>query len=190
MKKIYFYLVVLSLTLTFCNSPEAKKTYKSDRIVSSDTINTTKQEQSFKKKKVISSDPIRKDTSINKYHVSYIIQDNDDVIKTLPITDGKGLDTVYYAGREIILNIEYLKDNILHEKINRDFFNSYIPKEEIAKYSICSFNVDSVDKNERIFFNINLCMPDTDICYWFELSISNKGDIEIKDTTSDEDENM
>ena len=31
-------------------------------------------------------------------------------------------------------------------------------------------------------------MPDTDICYWFELSISNKGNIEIKDT--DEDENM
>ena len=27
MKKIYFYLVVLSLTLTFCNSPEAKKRY-------------------------------------------------------------------------------------------------------------------------------------------------------------------
>lgn len=33
-------------------------------------------------------------------------------------------------------------------------------------------------------------MPDTDICYRFELSISNKGNIEIKDTTSDEDENM
>lgn len=33
-------------------------------------------------------------------------------------------------------------------------------------------------------------MPDTDICYWFELPISNKGNIEIKDTTSDEDENM
>ncbi|RHO50383.1 DUF4738 domain-containing protein [Tannerella sp. AM09-19] len=65
-----------------------------------------------------------------------------------------------------------------------------ISKEKIAKYSICSCNVDSVDKNERIFFNINLCMPDTDICYWFELSISNKGNIEIKDTTSDEDEDM
>ena len=33
MKKIYFYLVVLSLTLTFCNSPEAKKTYKRQNCV-------------------------------------------------------------------------------------------------------------------------------------------------------------
>jgi phosphoribosylaminoimidazolecarboxamide formyltransferase/IMP cyclohydrolase len=187
MKKIYFYLVVLSLTLTFCNSPEAKKTYKSDRIVSSDTINTTKQEQSLRKKEVISSDPIRKDTSINKYHISYYIQDNDDIIKTFPIVYGKGSDTVYYAEREVLLNIEYLKDNILHKKINKDFFKSYIPKEEIGKYHISYFNLDSVNKNETIFFNIVLCMPDTDICYWFELSISNKGDIEIEEIYEDED---
>ena len=187
MKKIYFYLVVLSLTLTFCNSPEAKKTYKSDRIVSSDTINTTKQEQSLRKKEVISSDPIRKDTSINKYHISYYIQDNDDIIKTFPIVYGKGSDTVYYAEREVLLNIEYLKDNILHKKINKDFFKSYIPKEEIGKYHISYFNLDSVNKNETIFFNIVLCMPDTDMCYWFELSISNKGDIEIEEIYEDED---
>lgn len=188
MKRIYFYLVFLFLTLTFCNSPEAKKTHKHDIIVPYDTINTTKRAQSFLKKKVLSSSPIRRDTTINNYYVSYIIQDNEDVIKTLPVTDGKGLDTVYYAGREVILNIEYLKDNVLHEKINRLFFNSYIPKEEIEKYSISYFNLDRVDNNERFFFTISLCVPETDICYWFELSISNKGNIEIKDTTLDEDE--
>ena len=30
-------------------------------------------------------------------------------------------------------------------------------------------------------------MPDTYICYWFELSISNKGDIEIEEIYEDED---
>ncbi|MDD2244973.1 MAG: DUF4738 domain-containing protein [Dysgonamonadaceae bacterium] len=190
MKKIYFYLVVLFLTLTSCNSSGAKKSFKNDVIVSSDTIDKTNQVQSFFKKRVLGSNPIKRDTTINSYHVSYIIQDNDDVITTLPITDGKGLDTVYYAGREIILDVKYLKDNILHEKINRDFFNSYLSKEEIEKFSISYFNLDRVDNNEKIFFSISLCIPETDICYWFELSVSNKGDIEIKDTTSDEDEDM
>jgi hypothetical protein len=122
--------------------------------------------------------------------VSYVIQDNNDIIKTFPITDGKGLDTIYYAGREIILDIKYLQKNILRDVINRYFFSSYIPKEEIEKYSISYFNLDRIDNNEKIFFTISLCVPETDICYWFELSVSNKGDIEIQDTTSDEDEEM
>jgi len=100
------------------------------------------------------------------------------------------LDTIYYAGREIILDLKYFKKSILSEKINRDFFSSYIPKEEIDKYSISYFNLDSIDNNEKIFFTISLCVPETDICYWFEISVSNKGDIEIQDTTSDEDEEM
>ncbi len=122
--------------------------------------------------------------------MSYVIQDNNDIIKTFPITDGKGLDTIYYAGREIILDIKYLQKNILRDVINRYFFSSYIPKEEIEKYSISYFNLDRIDNNEKIFFTISLCVPETDICYWFELSVSNKGDIEIQDTTSDEDEEM
>jgi hypothetical protein len=109
---------------------------------------------------------------------------------TLPITDGKGLDTVYYAGKEIELDVKFLKNNILHKMINRELFNSYIPENEIVKYSISYFNVDKVN-NTNIFFTISLCIPETDICYWFELAVSNKGDIEIKEITSDEeDEDM
>lgn len=188
MKKICLYLVIFILTLTSCNNSGAKRTRKnSDTIVSSEIIDTLKQEQSFLKKKVITEESIKRDTTVNNYDISYIIQDNDDVIKTFPITDGKGLDTVYYAGREIVLDIKYSKENILYKKISRDFFKSYIPKEEIEKYSITNFSLDKIDNSGKIFFTLNLCVPDTDNCYWFELSVSNKGNIEIKDTTSDKD---
>lgn len=188
MKKICLYLVIFILTLTSCNNSGAKRTQKnSDTIVSSEIIDTLKQEQSFLKKKVITEESIKRDTTVNNYDISYIIQDNDDVIKTFPITDGKGLDTVYYAGREIVLDIKYSKENILYKKISRDFFKSYIPKEEIEKYSITNFSLDKIDNSGKIFFTLNLCVPDTDNCYWFELSVSNKGNIEIKDTTSDKD---
>lgn len=190
MKKICLYLVIFILTLTSCNNSGAKRTQNSDTIVSSEIIDTLKQGQSFLKKKVITTNSIKRDTTVNNYDISYIIQDNDDVIKTFPITDGKGLDTVYYAGKEIVLDIKYSKENILYKKISRDFFNSYIPKEEIEKYSISYFSLDKIDNSEKIFFTISLCVPETDICYWFELSVSNKGNIEIKDTTSDEDEEM
>lgn len=189
-KNIYFYLFICFLALTSCNNSGAKRTPNSEVIVSSEIIDTSKQEQTFLQKKLLSVNPIKRDTTVNNYYVSYIIQDNDDKIKTFPITDGKGLDTIYYAGREIILDLKYFKKSILSEKINRDFFSSYIPKEEIDKYSISYFNLDSIDNNEKIFFTISLCVPETDICYWFEISVSNKGDIEIQDTTSDEDEEM
>lgn len=173
-----------------CNSPKANNAVKTDVAVLSDTINAKKEEQSFVEKPVFGSDTIKRDTTINCFYVSYIIQDNDDIIETFPIVDGKGLDTVCYAGREIILDVKYKNENILQKKIKRDFFNSYIPKSEIDKYSIYYFKLNRVDKGNRMFFDISLCVPETDICYWFELSISNNGDIEIKDTTLDDDEEM
>ena len=190
MRMIFFYTVVFFQALISCNSSGTKKTFKNDEIVSPDTIDKTKQEHSFFLKRVLGSNPFKRDTTINNYYVSYIIHDNDDVIMTLPITDGKGLDTVYYAGKEIDLDVKFLKNNILHKMINRELFNSYIPENEIVKYSISYFNVDKVN-NKNIYFTISLCIPETDICYWFELAVSNKGDIEIKEITSDEeDEDM
>lgn len=193
MKKNYFYSIILFFTLTFCNGLGGeKKTNNSNASVSSEIIDTSKQEPPFKPKrvKVLHSNSINQDTIVSNYHISYIIQDSDDVIMTYPITDGKGLDTVYYAGKEIVLNIKYLENNILHKKINKYFFSSYIPKKEMEKFSISYFNIDKVDNGKIIFFIISLCIPETDICYWFELSVSNKGDIEIKNTTLDEDEDM
>ena len=133
MKKICSYLVIFILTLISCNNLGVKRAKNSDTIMSTEIIDTLKQEQSFLKKKVLTSNSIKRDTVVNNYDISYMIQDNDDVIKAFPIIDGKGLDTVYYAGREIILDIKYSKENILYKKISRDSFNSYLPKEEDRK---------------------------------------------------------
>lgn len=187
MNKICYYIIISLLTLMSCKKPNIEKTTETDVVMLSETINTIKQEQSYHKKKVFDSDPIKRDTTINNYSVSYLIQNNKDVIATYPIIDGKGLDTVYYSGSEVLLSIEYQSDKILQKKINRDFFQSYIPKEEIEKYSIYYFGLDKVDNNERLVFNISVCVPETDICYWFELFVSNKGNIEIKDVSLNED---
>ena len=184
MKKISLYIVVFILTLTSCNNLGDKRTGSNDAITSSEIIDTLKQEQSFFKKKVFTTNSIKRDTLVNNYDISYIIQDNEDIIQTFPIIDGKGLDTLYHAGKEVILDIKYSKEDILYKKIGRDFFNSYIPEEEIEQYSISYFSLGKVDNSEKIFFTISLCHPDTDICYWFELSVSNKGNIEIKDISS------
>ncbi len=184
MKKACLYLVIFILTLTSCYNSGAKRTNNSNTIVSSEIIDTLKQEQSFLKKKVLTNNTIKRDTTIINYDISYTIQDNEDVILTSAITDGKGLDTVYHAGKVIILDIKYSKENILYKEISRDFFNSYIPEEEIEQYSISYFSLGKVDNSEKIFFTISLCHPDTDICYWFELSVSKRGSIEIKDISS------
>lgn len=193
MKKIFFYLISLVLIIISCNNSGTNKTSNSiiGSIKSIDTLETeSKQEQSVLQKIIHHSNLIKRDTTVKNCHISYIIQDNDEVITTYPVTDGKGLDTVYYAGREIILDIKYSNGEFLNKKINKAFFASYIPNKEMQKYSISYFNLDNVDNNERIVFSISLCIPETDICYWFELYVASKENIKIENVTSDEEDDM
>ena len=146
MKSIRFYLVVLPLVLTCCTPPGAKKADNGRSQGLVDTVDIVRQELALadsdelievmppsdtvpQKPSLEGMTPIgdpsfSRDTTVNDYHISYVAQDNEEEIIY-------SSEDHYFVGREIIMDIKYLNDSVLHKKLTRDFFSSYIPKEEI-----------------------------------------------------------
>ncbi|MBP1616080.1 MAG: hypothetical protein H6Q13_3528 [Bacteroidetes bacterium] len=188
MKRNYFYLFVLALAgMSSCNNLENKTLNRANATTTtrdSAQLNmAVKQVQSALQKKVSHFDLTKRDTVVDCYHISYIIQDNDEIIINSSMVDRTDLDTQYYAGREVILDIKKNGDKILHKRINRAFFSTYISKKEMQNYSIYYFNFEKIDIDKGVIFRVSLCIPDTDICYEFELCVTDKGDIIIKDVS-------
>ena len=186
MKRFYFYLMILVVFVTSCNNSETKKVATSNITVSKDTVDTImakpEQKQPLVNDTIIYESPIHVDTIINKYHISYTVQDNDEVI----ITNG---GTVF-AGREVLLEIKYDGKNILNRKIDRTDFSSYIPSKEIKNYSIYYFGLERVEKDNTLTFEVSVCIPDTDISYEFELNVSSNGSIQTKEIYLEIEEDM
>ena len=125
------------------------------------------------------------DSIIGSYHVLYKTQDNGQIV-TYPITDGKEGNTEYYACGDVILTINKDgKDILLNRKIQRDDFRAFIPEKEIVRYSLSYFSIREARNNE-IVFEISFCVPDTDVCYWFELIVSDNGDVKINEIIVEE----
>ena len=102
MKSIRFYLVVLPLVLTCCNTPGAKKGDNGESQGLVNTVDTVRQEQaladsdelievmapidtvpqkpSLEGMTPIGSPSFRRDTTVNDYHISYVAQDNEEEI--------------------------------------------------------------------------------------------------------------
>ena len=202
MKIRYFYLISLLVVIVSCNNL-GKKQAHSENNVSVKKVDTLKadvtvknidtsevnivQERSMLKKKMYASETIKRDTVINNIHISYTIQDNDEIITTTYRT-GK-LDTLFYPGTEVILDVKYPQEDVVYKKIDRTFFALYIPRTEMTKYSVSYFKLVRVNNNELIF-SVSLCMPDSDVCYWFELFVTNTDDIKIKEIIEDYDSDM
>jgi len=189
-KKIdYLFILFLSILLLSCNNSKShlqqstNDSIKASNNNRNDTIVTSLKNN---KSKIYHFDTVEADTIIGDYHIFYKIQDDNQVIATYPIIDGKGQDTAYYANREVVLTISKEgKSILLNRKIKRKDFSSYIPKNEISKYCISYFRIVSVNPNE-IKLSISFCVPDTDVCYWFELYITNDGKITIKEIVEEE----
>ena len=186
MKSLFLTLfsTVLLIIGQSCNSQSPSIT---QATMSKDSLKAiAEQNKSYINKKIYLYDLKRVDTIMKGYHISYLSQDNDSVIVVYPIVDEKGLDTSYYACRDILLTIQH-EDDSSHVVITKALFNPFIPKEELSKYYINKFNIESVSEAGVTFYS-NVCIPDTDLCYCFQLLISSKGNIQITDTTPDEDE--
>jgi len=147
--------------------------------VSQTANDMSKQELQNSDKDIIHDVTEKLDTTVNNFDISYIIQDKNDEI----IVNTNGSSPMYYAGREIILDVKYHKKDILHKKITRDLFKSDFTGNMggIEKYSICRFFLDSTYLDKKLFFSINISIPDTDVGSDFVISVSNKGEMEIKD---------
>ena len=174
-------ILILGYLSSFCNNRKSESIgNKADNSI---TINTTAVDSVpvEKKHKIYHLETISVDSIVGNYHLSYKTQDDNQIIITYPITDGKGNDTVCYANREVILTISKDGKSILsNRKIKRADFSLYIPKSEIYKYCISNFKVTDAT-SDKIKFSINFCVPDSDICYWFELTITNDGNVKIKE---------
>lgn len=187
MKRFYFYLISLVVFITSCNNSETKKVVNSEIKVSRDTIDTLivkpEQKQPLVNDKIIHESPIHVDTIINKYHISYTVQDNDDVI-----TDDN--TSSVFAGREVLLEIKHDGKRILNRKIDRTYFSSYIPSKEIKNFSIIRFCLERVEKDNSLIFWVNICVPDTDYCYQFELNVSSNGSVKTQEIDFEYEEDM
>ena len=124
------------------------------------------------------------DTTLNeRYRVSYTLYDNNDIIAVYPFVEGKGIDTIYYAGRACHLSIfDIEKKHILVDtEIDKSYFCNILPQSEVTNYSICYFRLLYNDEmHNAIVFSTNLCIPDSDMCYDFLLYISYDGTITIE----------
>lgn len=133
------------------------------------------------KQKIIHYDLFNEDSVVGIYHILYRSQENGRIVTTYPVTDGKGKDTICYACQDVVLTItKNGKDILLNRKIQRDDFATFIPKNEISNYSLSNFSIKEVRNNETVFY-ISFCIPETDICYLFELIVSDNGSFKIKE---------
>lgn len=178
-------MLIVGYLLSSCNGTKNKINDEKAR----DSIGvdlSVKPTQVERTHKVIHFESVNVDSVIGRYRVLYKMQDNGQLVTTYPITDGKGKDTVFYASQDIILTInKYGKNIILNRKIQRDDFRSFIPKNEISKYCISNFKITDVTTT-GIKFSINFCVPDTDVCYWFELIVSDNGNVKINEVIEKE----
>lgn len=188
MNRKYLFTLMLTvgyLLLSSCNGTKNKINNEKARD-SIDVDLSVKSTQVERKHKVIPFEVINVDSVIGSYHILYKTQDNGQIVTTYPITDGKGKDTVCYASQDVLLTINKDGKNIiLNRKIQRDDFRFFIPKNEISKYCISNFKITDVTSTE-IKFSINFCVPDTDVCYWFELIVSDNGNVKINEVVEKE----
>lgn len=184
-KHLFTLMLIVGCLLSSCNGTKNKSNNEKARD-SIDVDLSVKSIQVERKHKIIHFESVNIDSIVGSYHVLYKTQDNGQIVTTYPITDGKGKDTVCYASQDIILTINKDgKDIILNRKIQLDDFSSFIPKNEISKYCISNFKITDVTVT-GIKFSINFCVPDTDVCYWFELIVSDNGDVIINEVIEKE----
>lgn len=120
------------------------------------------------------------DSIIGEYHIFYETLINiKELIPTSSVAEVTG-DTLYFAGTDIQLYLEKNQKRFFQKRITRDDFSKYIGNGDFSKYSIGRMYIEGV-KGDSICFSLNLCKPDTDICYDFEVFIRDNGDLIINE---------
>jgi len=184
-KFLIFWLFIVGFIAISCNTHQKRTSgRKVDDSISANLSEKVKMIES--KQKVIHYDLFNEDSIVGSYHILYRSQENGKIVTTYPITDGKGKDTVCYTCQDVVLTItKNGKDILLNRKMQRDDFEIFIPKNEISNYSLSNFSIKEVRNSETVF-DISFCIPETDICYLFELIVSDNGSFKIKEVLEKE----
>lgn len=150
-----------------------------------DTIENESIEKRISEQDVFYSETISHDTIIGDFYISYIVRDNDDIVyKQIIYDEGDTVKTVF-ADRSAFIDLRNKDGKIIlsNKEINRYTFQSIIPRDIINQYQLWYFGIEKVDK-EGVLFDLNVCIPDTDNCYSFDLHVSKEGKITISQTES------
>ena len=180
MNRIFFLILSFTIcnTLVFCKQ-QNKEVDSEQKVVQLEKKQVVKSNL-----KEIHKDDIIVDTLISNFNVKYSIKSSNDLVTTYPISDGKGQDTIYYADRNINLSVSFNNKNLYNNKeLDKSDFNFG----EKERYYLNYFRIQQITSTLAIF-KVSFCMPDTDICYEFELNISKKGKVEINEVIYNDDE--
>ena len=148
-------------------------------VVSSDT-NVVDTNIVSKKIELISFGEEIVDSVIGNFRLKYRIYENED---RLPNSNPSIGEKVYYfVDTDIELSVDYNEKNVLNRLIKKDTFEDYFLGYgiDIAKYSISSLSILSVEK-EVLNLELQICIPDTDLCCYFILKIDNEGTMNIEE---------
>lgn len=183
-RSIFITLLCVCFVLSSCNQGNKS----SLRITEKDTISKRdsdlKKDSLAKKSKdknnTVHFSPIKVDTIIGDVHISYLIKDNENIVSTTSFDDKGNVSITSYADRSVFISLRKNNKNILlNKEIKKTDFISIIPRKEINKYKLSSFQITKVD-NEGVIFFVNICVPDTDNCFALNLVISNDGTFSVK----------
>lgn len=185
MKNLSVYIEVLILFMLFSCSKTAQRNTNNQKSIK-DSINQIVSGNIIEKKNITHFNTIEIDTVMGDFRISYIIRDNNNVISRQSITSKGDSILLEYADRSVFLDIVYNEQTILSNKeINKDTFKSIIIENEIKQYQLWFFGIKRVEE-EGILFNVNICIPDTDMCYLIALYISKNGNFIISEIEMDE----
>lgn len=193
-------ILVISLFLLFVGCGRKGKSmdethYKTEKKINNDTISKktvldakgeSQSSQIDTKHKISSYPQINIDTIMGGVHIAYSVKDNKSTLSDT-ITYGEGrIETHYYADRSMFLSIKRKDKIILREKVfDKSFFSSIVPKSELLKNLISFVAVRYVSETSVTFF-VTICKPDSDVCYYIEMVISNDGTVGLKELDESE----
>ena len=167
---------------------------KTDSILSGDTL--------LSEHSKVENDVVINDNSISNltYIKEDLIEEFDSINKDFRIkyTIHKTSSTVHRRNNKAegiqnydqVVTLTVIKGEkfVLKERVFRkEDFKAIVPKSEMKYYQLSVFLFDFSTDNSFVFF-VNICHPDTDICYTINMSISENGKIVLTEYDQDFDD--
>ena len=120
------------------------------------------------------------DTVIDKYTINYYSSDVEEFILQEVQYENGMMDTISFPCRNITLSIKNENDLLFQKEFSRNDFSEFFSPTDLKDFAIhrlWSYGI----KNDKLFFEINLCIPDSDACVDFEIVINEDGNYDINE---------
>lgn len=176
--------IIRILIFTFCLIVvlSCNENKKSNEIINNQVNDSIKKEISTKLiENPNKNNSILLDTLLNGFlirieKISRNSEGKDSIRKNMVLDDN-----------EFKLIIKNKNKDVLNKIFKKEFFSNIIPYDEMKFYHFSVFIFDRIDKENLLFF-INICKPDTDICYPIQMTIDKNGNIETLELDDELDE--